>query len=84
MAIRIPAAPAQSLDALRSQLPSLANRSAMTGVAPRLRLTLPANALPPRRPVLSYPVYTLGLSELPRTPNDRLSTLRNPRSGGTS
>jgi hypothetical protein len=75
MAIRIPAVPAQSLDALRSQLPSLANRSAMTRVAPRLAASLTSERAAAATPVLSYPVYTLGLSDLADAA-DRLSTAK--------
>ncbi|HEX4013988.1 MAG TPA: hypothetical protein VHX17_08890 [Candidatus Cybelea sp.] len=64
MAIRIPIAPTQSLDALRSELPSLATRSAMTRVAPRLAAALTSERAASATPVLSYPVYTLGLNEL--------------------
>jgi len=65
MAITIPAAPAQSIDALRAALPSLVNRSAVANLAPRLGAALTASsAVASLTPVLSYKVYTLGLSDL--------------------
>jgi hypothetical protein len=65
MAITIPPAPAQSISALRAALPSLVNRSALANLAPRLGAALaePAAAAS-LTPVLSYRVYTLGLSDL--------------------
>jgi hypothetical protein len=64
MAISIPAAPAQSIAALRAALPSLANRATLTRVAPRLAASLTAANAASVTPALSYRVYTLGLSDL--------------------
>jgi hypothetical protein len=65
MPIDIPPAPTQSIDALRSAFPSLINRPALTKIAPRLAAALanPAAAAS-LTPILSYRVYTLGLSDL--------------------
>src|SRR5579875_3012205 len=65
MPLIIPSAPAQSIDALRAAVPSMANGPALTKVAPRLAVALhgPAAAAS-LSPALSYRVYTLGLSEL--------------------
>jgi hypothetical protein len=65
MPIDIPPAPTQSIDALRSAFPSLINRPALTKIAPRLAAALAnPSAATSLTPILSYRVYTLGLSAL--------------------
>jgi hypothetical protein len=65
MAINIPAAPAQSIAALRAALPNVVQQATATKVAPRLAASLTgANAAANLTPALSYQVYTLGLSDL--------------------
>jgi hypothetical protein len=65
MAINITSAPAPSIDALRTALPSLINRPALKNLAPHLAATLTTPAAAASlTPVLSYRVYTLGLSDL--------------------
>lgn len=72
MPISIPAAPARSIAALREALPSVANRAALTRVAPRLAASLTAANAASVTPALSYQVYTLGLSDLIAAASDDL------------
>ncbi len=78
MAITIPPAPAQSIDALRAALPGLVKRSAVANLAPRLGATLAsASAVASLTPVLSYKVYTLGLSDLAASASNGLSAAKS-------
>ena len=74
MAINIPSAPAQSISALRAALPSLINGPGLTKLAPHLAATLTSPAAAASlTPVLSYKVYTLGLSDLAAAASNGLS-----------
>ncbi|HEY2473830.1 MAG TPA: hypothetical protein VGI19_03420 [Candidatus Cybelea sp.] len=64
MAISIPAAPPQSIDALRAGLPSVADLGTLARVAPRLAAALTKETAAAVKPALSYPVYALGLTDL--------------------
>ncbi len=64
MAISIPAAPTQSVDALRAGLPSMAKLGALTRFAPHLAASLTGKKTASVTPAFSYPVYTLGLTDL--------------------
>lgn len=65
MPLIIPPAPAQSIDALRAGIPSVANGASLTKVAPNLAVALAGlSAAASLTPSLSYRVYTLGLSDL--------------------
>ncbi len=65
MPLIIPPAPAESINALRTGLSTIAKRSALTKIAPNLAISLAGPAAPsPLSPILSYRLYTLGLSDL--------------------
>ena len=69
MPLVIPAAPAQSIEALRSVVPSIAQRPGFTRIAPKLAASLATtSAEAALSPALSYKVYTLGLSDLASAP----------------
>ncbi|MBV8345757.1 MAG: hypothetical protein JO190_12310 [Candidatus Eremiobacteraeota bacterium] len=78
MAIRIPAAPARSIAALRAALPSVATRAALARVAPRLAASLTAGKAASMAPALSYQVYTLGLSDLAAANGNDLKAAAKP------
>ncbi len=69
MPLVIPAAPAQSIEALRTVVPSIAQRPGFTRIAPKLAASLATtSAAAALSPALSYKVYTLGLTDLASAP----------------
>jgi hypothetical protein len=77
MPIDIPPAPPQSISALRSAFPSLVSQPALSKIAPHLAAALrDTSAVASLTPVLSYRVYTLGLSDLVTDGNDVLRAVK--------
>lgn len=64
MALIIPSAPDQSIEALRASAPAIARSAVVARVAPKLTAALTSSAASHLSPTLSYPVYTLGLADL--------------------
>ena len=73
MPLIIPPAPQQSIDALRSVIPSLAHRPAMLRVAPQLSSATTTASAEELSPALSHKVYTLGLSDFASPAGNGLS-----------
>jgi len=73
MPLIIPPAPQQSIDAMRTAMPLLAHRPALSRVAPQLSAALAASPAS-LSPTLSHKVYTLGLSDLAAQTGNNLGT----------
>jgi len=75
MPLVIPTAPAQSIDALRSVVPSMVQGPLLAKIAPRTAAALAQGDVAKSvAPTQSYRLYTLGLSDLAGAADNRLRT----------